>query len=103
MKKQLSFLTVLNQDKYRVQIADIYLKIESIKNYENASVTFKQHCFDFAWLGGILKECFEKFSLEKEAYDIIKMVAYFREFIADSKDANYYNFYVQRIFLIMQN
>lgn len=99
-EEAIKLLNSLNQDKYRVQIADIYLKIGK---YQEAMKMLQLHlnsiAFDFAWLGGILKECFEKFSLEKEAYDIIKMVAYFREFMADSKDANYYNFLCSKDFL----
>lgn len=93
-------LISLNRDIHIVQIADNLIKMRKI---EEGMRRLQSHLndilFNFAWLGGNLKKCFDKFSKTKEAYEIIKMVAYSREFMTLSDEVNYYDFLSSKDFL----
>src|SRR5690554_4286279 len=93
-------LLSLNSNKYIVQIADNYIKMGEFEKGMNLLQNhLNDFAFSFASLSFNLAKCFEKLNRQKEALELIKLTAIFREYFTNSGKSNYYNFLVSRDYL----
>lgn len=92
----------LNNNKYIIQIANNYIKMgNENKGMQMLQMHLNDLAFSFAWLTGTLAKCLKNSGNKKEAIELNKMCATFREYMTneDRSKANYYDFLVSKDFL----